>query len=360
VQDTRNRSSRLICAALAFFAVSFLIGGCRRKPSTQFEQENAAGVAHNPPGLELSLRTQARRTKFHLYERIPLEISFSSSRPLTYSIELDEQWNAGGANSWFYVDPQEAVLRTGAMWGTRAFICCDSQRPFLTGQATVLRRDLTDFVRFEQPGQYEIFLAARRAFFGKGGDSDDTFVKFSDFKLTSNILTMTILRDDPVWDSARLAAAIGKLDDPQSIVEYQRELSMARERDQVTSSSAATADLLNRAAYAEAQSDLNMLDTREAIQERVNRIRPVSPEPPGDHNGAPHEVFWSPTLGSTTRPDLVVDAFAPKAADAAFAVDYNFADHWAYVPRAARPSGDLSYGSGQSRRIPRVSIVLSV
>src|ERR1700731_5036347 len=82
------------------------------RAQTDFDNGNIQGLRRNPAGLKLELRTKDGRLTFHLFETIPVELEFSSSRPSTYSIELDESMNFAGWTHKFEVEPQEAVLLT--------------------------------------------------------------------------------------------------------------------------------------------------------------------------------------------------------------------------------------------------------
>lgn len=166
----------------------------------------------NPPGLDITLRTHDGKLTFHLFETIPIDLVFTSSRPSAYSIELDEVMNFAGPSNSFEISPPDSVLLTSPAGAASAIACCANDRRFLTKQPTVLVRELTDYFRFEKPGVYSVRYITRRIFRGLGSRND---FNASPLPVTSNLLTLTILADDPDWDSRRLADVLTKLDDPR-------------------------------------------------------------------------------------------------------------------------------------------------
>src|SRR5271169_120864 len=159
---------------------------------TQFEIRNSEELQGNPKGVKLSLRTRDGRSTLHLYETIPIDLEFRSSQPSSYSIELDEYMNFAGSSNTFEVSPTETAFVTFSVLSSPGAVCCDSMKHFLSPQPTILHRALSDYVRFEKPGLYSIFLLTNRVFRGLGKKNDFAPSKIT---LTSNILTLDILPD---------------------------------------------------------------------------------------------------------------------------------------------------------------------
>jgi hypothetical protein len=317
---------------------------------TDFDIRNKEGLSRNPAGLTLLLKAEAERQTFHLFETIPIELEFSSSSPSTYSIELDEAMNFAGWTHRFQVEPENSVLLTELEWSSHGVVCCDSNRRFLSQQPTVFKTDLPDYLRFEEAGTYRLFFTTRRVFKGPGKYMDFTASKML---LTSNILTVTILPDDPEWDAQRLAETLWTLHDPHVRANYCALEQKINETESETARYFAFANRLNQTEFAQAQKALNALDTEEAIRERVRDMEMVSSEERmSEREFGGGVLLYQPLLASTTRPALVVRAMEERAEDPAFGVDYDYVEWWAkYV--ALRHHNELfraPLGDGYNRR----------
>ncbi|MGA9885408.1 MAG: hypothetical protein WBQ34_16960 [Candidatus Acidiferrales bacterium] len=292
-----------------------------------FYTRNKAAIDRNPPGVKLLLRTKEGRRTFHLFETIPIELEYSSKHPETYSIELDEVMNVGGQKHKFEIEPENAVLLRTSEFGPVAFSCCESYRRYLSKQPRVLRRELTDYFRFEKAGTYRLFLTTWRVFKGPGKPDD---FRPSKTPVTSNILALTILPDDPAWDAQRLAETLQKLKDPQVIANYHALEKAIKNIPSQTGQDVATANRLNQTEFVQAQKALNVLDTEAAIRERVMLMNMMTKaEISAERELGGGSLLQQPLLASTTRPDLLVAAMEARAAEPDFAPDYDYADWWA-------------------------------
>jgi hypothetical protein len=294
---------------------------------TDFDTRNREGLSRNPAELTLLLATNDERHTFHLFETIPIELGFNSSRPSAYSIELDEAMNFAGATHNFEVEPENSVLLTELEWASHGVVCCDSNRRYLSQQPKVFKRELTDYLRFEKAGTYRVFFTTRRVFRGPGKYMDFAASKML---LTSNILTLTILPDDPEWDAQRLAETLRTLHAPHVRANYRALEQKIKKIEPETARYFAFTNRLNQTEFAQAQKALNALDTQEAIRERVQNLEMVSSEERMSKREFGGGVFiYQPLLASTTRPDLVVAAMEERAEDPAFGVDYDYVEWWA-------------------------------
>jgi hypothetical protein len=272
------------------------------------------------------LRTKDGRATFHLFEAIPLKLEFSSSLPSTYSIELDESMNFAGWTHKFEVEPKDAILLSLLEWGYQGVSCCESEHQYVSRQATVFDRELTNYLRFKKAGTYHLFLTTQRVF--KGAPSSD--FSASKILLTSNILTLTILPDDPDWDAQRLAQTLRKLQDPHVKANYDAVEQAIKKIDSETGKDIARANRLDQTEFAQAQKALNALDTREAIQERVHLMDLMSKEQISlERESGGGSLLYQPLLASSTRPDLVVESMETRAESPDFGVDYDYVDWWA-------------------------------
>jgi hypothetical protein len=305
-----------------------IVAALRCSAQTDFEIRNEQARKHNPSGFKFILRTEGGRTTFHLFETIPIELAFSSSRDSTYAIELDEVMNFAGQSDRFQVDPDDTVVLPHANLGRKGAVCCERNRRYLSPRATVLRRELTDYLRFEKSGTYSIFFTTGRVFIGPGLAADWSE---STLKVASNVLSLTILPDDPAWDSQRLSETLQKLTDPHVRANYR---AMERYKNRLESETERNffgANRLNGTEYVKAQNALNALDTEEGIRERVRMMRAESKD-----NIQLERDFGSgteldqPLLASTVRPALVVAVMTELAREPDFAVEYDFVQHWVY------------------------------
>jgi hypothetical protein len=321
--------SGLFCIVLAVGILTHAAAIPQEDGFASFARENRAALNKNPAGLQVELRTHGDQTTVHLYEIIPIEIAFRSSHQFAYSIEMNESMNPAGQANWLNIEPREAVLRTGTMWFTHAFSCCDSRRVYLTSNPIVLHRELTDFLRFEKPGQYQLYFTTSRIFRGGVVHSPTQDFKQSTFSVVSNILSIMILPDDSKWDAARLAETLSLLQDPQVRAAYEKaEKAIHRMRSELDSDTARTNEL-SQTQFVRAQKALNALDTPDAIQERIKRMTLESiSDWQRDKGTDSRRVFYQPYLDSTTRPDLIVAAMSAKAVESSFGVDYGYASAW--------------------------------
>ena len=212
-----RRTSFLITFIFALFAAWPCLA------QKDFQDVQRQRYDRNPPGVKVSLRTIDGKLTFHLFETIPIELIFESSLSSRYSIELDEAMNFAGQSNWFEVFPFQTVFLPSPM--VAGVVCCATNRRYLSRQPVVLKRELTDYLRFASPGTYFIFYSTNRVFRGLGKRDD---FNGSPLMVTSNVLTLTILPDDPEWDERRLADTLKILEDPQVRARYDKANRQAR------------------------------------------------------------------------------------------------------------------------------------
>lgn len=293
---------------------------------SDFDIHNKEGLSRNPAGLKLLLRTKDGRLTFHLFETIPIELDFSSMRSSAYSIEMDEAMNFAGQANTFEVFPADTVLLPHSQIGNQSATCCALNRRYLSSQPTTLSRELTDYLRFERAGRYSVFLVTGRVFRGLGNRTDFNRSKLS---LTSNVVTLTILPDDPEWDSQKLAEAVRKLNDPHVRANYAAALGHANKLGGETAKDFAMANRVSQTEFVLAQKALNALDTKEAIRERIRLMRMESkPDLEMSRKFGGGFVLPQPLLESTTRAGIVVAAMKEQAEQPDFGVDYDYVHWW--------------------------------
>lgn len=342
----RRVSSPLVCLLSCI-----VIGGAACGVQTGFEAQSQQARNRNPPGVGVILRTASVKTAFHLFETIPIELVFQASTPDTYSIELDEAMNVPGGANLFAVSPTNSVFLPNPPFELVGFVCCASDRRYLSPQAIILERELTDYMRFEKPGTYSLYYTTRRVFRGTG---KPVYVHMSPLTLTSNVLTITILPDDPAWDAARLAETLRKLRDPKIKADYARVASETPRSD--AERDFYVQNRVNQTELVKAQEALNALDTEDAIRDRIKLMYRNTKE---DLEAMKYGALASeaqPLLLSTTRPDLVAGCMEERADEPQFAVDYDFVVTWSKFllqqehPELFRPKAVVSFS--QPSRAP--------
>ncbi len=322
-----------------FAMVLVLLVACALAPlgatQSEFEARNQDGLAKNPEGVKLVLRTESGRTRFHLYESIPLEWVLTSELEQRYKIELDETSNSAGPSNDFDFDPIDGI-RLPYPFGVDHILlaCCSSERKLLSRIPTVVKHELTDYLRFEKPGTYSFSLTTRRVYcMGCQLDSFDR----SDLVVTSNVLTLTILPDDASWDSQRLAELLRVVDDPAAKAEHDGILSRASGHGIRLWSAAINKQ--EQTPFGRAQKALNALDTPPAIHERVARMGLETKKEiadAGKFGGG--SLLPQPLLRSSSRPDLVVAALVARAKQPSFGVDSAFFSVWTqYLVQSEHP-----------------------
>jgi hypothetical protein len=294
------------------------------------------------PGLHVELNTRDARTTFHLYESIPLEIRISSSSPRKYSIELDRGWNAVAGDVDFLVSPGDAAISPLAT-SVAGYACCSSRRVFLTKTPEVFRYYLTTRVRFLRAGEYQVQYRTREVFRGAGLKKDQ-YNDRGDVRAISNVIMFTILPDDPEWNAATLKQALAILDDTNASRVLERDRRRAERAFGPQPPERRTTRLAPPEAmrYYDARHALQVLDTEEAIRERVRRIQMPTVSDWRESGEHGYTGVDDSLVKMTTRPDLVVTALEHRAARSDFGVQRGYVDLWVQA-LMQRDVPELSY-----------------
>jgi hypothetical protein len=147
----------------------------------------------------------APKTAFYLGETVPLQLSFSTSVPNTYTADSRLYDRIGRMNyvEVFQVEPADGVEdplhgvqgEDGGMGGLSGGPRPLSETPF------TFQRDLNEWVRFKRPGTYRVTVVSHRV---------------SGLELRSNPVTFEIQPAPAEWIQAQIAAAVRALDAPDS------------------------------------------------------------------------------------------------------------------------------------------------
>jgi len=165
------------------------------------------------PPVTLILRTSQDRHTFHPGEIIPIELEFSSAIKGRYVVDGATYDRSGRLTIDTYrvspdrgvVDPLLDYLAFGSFMGGGI-----RGMGVLGDKPVVVKLQLNDWFRFDEPGTYELSVRSGRL-------TDDTApaaTRYVPLPVESNGLTLTILPPDPQWARAQLKALLAQLDPP--------------------------------------------------------------------------------------------------------------------------------------------------
>ncbi|MGI4792208.1 MAG: hypothetical protein ACRYFS_25570 [Janthinobacterium lividum] len=174
--------------------------------NADFEANRLKAAAANPPGVSLTLSLPTGKSQFHPGEMIPLSAAFTSSTPGTYQLNSDPgsrdlQWGGDA----FQCDPQKGSTDSLRVFYDHSFgIAYSGPGPrfqALTGQPVSIPYTLNEWMRFDTPGRYHVFLTSHRIV---DGAEKHNSLFFLGRAVTSNTVEFEILPDDPVSDAKTL------------------------------------------------------------------------------------------------------------------------------------------------------------
>jgi hypothetical protein len=201
------KRSRLWALGVALVA-AWLLSVCWKMSFSQGRPE--AGKVEADPGVQLHLSTSS--TQLRCGEVIPLELTFTSTTPNRYQINMAQYDRSGRMNyEQFLLDPKEGTsdplqLYFNSAWG---FIGGGlTGFKFLSTSPTTIQLDLNEWVRFDQPGTYRLGVISRRVNDTRASDNGYG----GSAELTSNIIVLRITSPDPAWQHAQLIEIREKLE----------------------------------------------------------------------------------------------------------------------------------------------------
>lgn len=191
-------------------------------PASDFETVRLNAVAANPPGVSLTLRLSGGRTQFHQGEVIPLTATFASRLPKVYQLDTDPgsrdlAWNS----DTFHVDPPVGAVDPLPVYYDHEFgMSYNGPGPLfqpLAAHPITTRFTLNEWLRFDAPGHYRVYLTSRRVA-GAGKPPQNIFFP-QGRAMASNVVELEMLPDDPAWNAQTLRQALplfnAEGDDPQ-------------------------------------------------------------------------------------------------------------------------------------------------
>ena len=192
----------MLLSALAFIALS------------AFDETHQKELAANPPDIHFVLATADGQRRFHPGETIPITLSFSSDSPDKYEVSTASFNRTGRVSSEdFTVDRADAVDPLAQYYGAAilaVFSVAPVSKPVLISEPVRIQLFLNDWLRFDKPGVYRLFLKSHRLRLIESGDPTVPFAA------VSNILEIEITPLDTAWQSAALATVRANLDSSDS------------------------------------------------------------------------------------------------------------------------------------------------
>ena len=175
-----------------------------------FTRKNNAKHAKNPEGVLLTVRLKDNRKQFQQGEAVTVELSFSTSKPNTYVLDAAMYDRSGRLDiDDFVIDRPDEVVdplydyfhaeNGGFVGGGMRSI------PDLTDKPHIIVAELNEWMRFDKPGQYRLYVVSTRV-----GRKDGPSNFFSNDPLTvvSNVVQFEIVPADKKWAARELNQAI--------------------------------------------------------------------------------------------------------------------------------------------------------
>jgi hypothetical protein len=164
------------------------------------------GVGKNPSAVEFAIRLKESKDRFQQGEIIHIELSFSSTLPNSYQLD-GGLYDRGGRLDIdsFHIDPPDGAVdplkgrEPSSMGGLRSMPTLDV-KPYL------IVRDLNEYLRFDKPGKYRLYVVSNRV----------RHQPPAAVPATSNIIEFTVLPLDPEWAGKQYKSALMTLDDDRS------------------------------------------------------------------------------------------------------------------------------------------------
>ena len=169
----------------------------------------------NPPGVSFTVRLKDGKTTFKQGELITIEMLFASSLPDTYRLDARTYDRIGHLEAdTYHVEPEVGAteplfdyLQSGMFGGSMGGIA--PMPPLLQAKPYIIAQALNEFVRFDGPGKYRLYVSNSRI--GRVDPNNSNRVT-EEFRATSNTIEIEILPADPDWQKQELQEAIAVID----------------------------------------------------------------------------------------------------------------------------------------------------
>ena len=191
--------------------IAGLLAACGVTAADPFTEKYAALNSSNPLGLRFEVRFVEPRASYRVGERITLTLSFASDRDETYVLNaaeydrggrlhvdrfiVDRSEGASGPLEWYY----GSGVSSGIGGGLRT-------TPTLAIEPAEIRADLNEWVRFDSPGRYRLYVVSSRV-----GLIDPPEAGRGPLPAVSGILNLQIIPRDERADATSLTSACAAL-----------------------------------------------------------------------------------------------------------------------------------------------------
>lgn len=171
-------------------------------------------TAQTSPRVQVELKCRKSPCAFQIGEVIPIDLSFSSSDPKRYQLNM-ASYDRSGRMSYekFNVTPQESTrdpLQTYFAFGEFMMGGLTTFKS-LTREPVTIKLILNEWVSFERPGTYRVKVSSSRVT-DTTADSNERSVSP---QVTSNEIEIEIVPADKGWQERELKRIVQELDNPK-------------------------------------------------------------------------------------------------------------------------------------------------
>ena len=176
----------------------------------QDSTENRDALQGNPPGVTFTLRLKDGKTRFKQGELITIEMLFASTLPNTYQVQARTYDRSGRLQEdTYHVDPEVGTsdpLRDyfQSLFGYVGGGLMPFPPPTMEEKPYVIAQDLNEFVRFDKPGKYRLWVTNNRI---ARIDPHNRYRSAGQFQATSSTIEIEILPAEAEWQKQKVQEA---------------------------------------------------------------------------------------------------------------------------------------------------------
>jgi hypothetical protein len=175
--------------------------------ASPFDEAHRVAVAQDPPDLLFRAELADGRTKFRQGETIKLNLVYSSSSFGKYRLDAAQYDRSGRLESdAFHVDPSDGVVDPIADYFSSIVAVFGGglrSMPTLDSSSTQVAVDLNEWIRFDRPGRYRLYVTSRRVSYSAASGG---------VAVTSKLLEFEIVPPDSKWEAEVIRRAGRNLD----------------------------------------------------------------------------------------------------------------------------------------------------
>ncbi len=185
-----------------------LLAASARGEQSAWERAHQEALAATPADVTAELRVRDGRGRFFQGEVIPLELAFSASTPGRYHFNAADYDRSGRLSiDSFHVDPADGAV--DPLWDYFASLVVligggvRGEGP-LGEEPAVVEATLNEWLRFDRPGDYRLYVTSRRVQ-DLTAEADDRASRWP--LIATGAVELTIVAAEPGWASQALAGA---------------------------------------------------------------------------------------------------------------------------------------------------------